>query len=96
MIKTHDKAGLQLHISYTEDCAENAGGFYCETYLDENGDRKIDDFCVHPEDCDCSNHKAVENVIRHHYDDIEFKDLTRDFDNAPINPRELKYKNLKS
>ena len=68
MIETKDKAGQTIYITYINDCAENEGGFYCETYSDDNCDNKIDDFCVHPDDCDCRNYDEVEDYIRHYYD----------------------------
>ena len=49
MIETTDKAGQKVYVTYVNDCEDNAGGFYCETYSDENCDHKIDDFCVHLE-----------------------------------------------
>ena len=93
MIKTHDKTGLVLYITWIPDCGENKGGLYCETYLDECCDQKIDDFCIHPEDCDCNDDQAVENYVRHFYDDETFN-LTQDFDGAPIDPENVKYEKV--
>ena len=54
----------KVWVSCTEDCDENKGGYFCEVYDDENMDNRIDYFCVHPEDCDCSNYESVEKFIR--------------------------------
>jgi hypothetical protein len=78
MIETKDKLGQAIYISYVDDCEENEGGFYCETYSDEWGDNKIDDFCIHTDDCDCQNYDEVEEFIRHYYDDEEL-DLNWNF-----------------
>ena len=83
MIETRDKAGHRIYISYTEDCEYNEGGFYCEVYADEDGDNKIDDFCVHTDDCNCEDYDAVEEYIAHYYDD-EVLDMDFDFDGFPI------------
>lgn len=36
-------------ITYTEDCDENEGGYYCQVYADEEQANQIDDFCITPE-----------------------------------------------
>ena len=68
MIETKDMAGQTIYITYIDDCEPNEGGYYCETYADEDLDQKIDDFCIHPEDCDCDDDEAVEYYVRHYYD----------------------------
>ena len=79
MVEATDKAGQKVYITYVSDCEYNAGGFYCETYSDPDYDHKIDDFCVHADDCDCNNLSAVEEYIRHYYDNEEL-DLNFNFD----------------
>ena len=51
-------------ISRTEDCDENKGGYFCQVYLDKDMEHEIDFFCIHPEDCDCTNEDDVEDFIR--------------------------------
>lgn len=50
-------------VSITTDCGENAGGYYCQVYKDEDMSYQIDDFCIHTYDCDCTNDNDVENFI---------------------------------
>lgn len=50
-------------ISCIEDCDENEGGYFCQVYTDESLDHEIDYFCIHPEDCDCTNEKEVDKFI---------------------------------
>ena len=50
MLEVFDKIGQKVYVSYVPDCGYNVGGLYCEVYFDKNGDHKIDDFCVHPDD----------------------------------------------
>jgi hypothetical protein len=85
MITTKDKAGQTVYITYTNDCGENEGGFYCETYSDENCDHKIDDFCIYPEDIPGVDQmsydercNAIDDYCRHYYDD-EVLDLNWEF-----------------
>ena len=85
MIQIKDKKGQTAYVSYVQDCGDNRDGFYCETYSDENGDNKIDDFVVRPTDIydftGLSYPRVIqelEKIIVHHYDD-EVLDLTRDF-----------------
>lgn len=82
MIVTTDKAGQTVFITCVHDCDENAGGFYCETYSDENCEHKIDDFCVHPGDFKpyfgSDFYDRLEDYIFHYYDN-EVLDLDYDF-----------------
>ena len=50
--------GTKVYLAFHEDVAPNLGGYWVEIYLDPNGDRH-DDFCIHPEDCDCSDFVKV-------------------------------------
>lgn len=73
-----DKKGQWVYVSYVPDCEPNEGGIYCETYVNELMDKKIDDFCIHRDDCDCSSVCAVEQHIADYYKDIEL-DLNYNF-----------------
>lgn len=72
MIEVKDRSGQRAWVSYIHDCGENAGGFYCETYADPDGNRKVDDFCIHPGDFQPYGGKdfydRLEEHIRHVYD----------------------------
>lgn len=87
MITTKDKSGQTVYITYINDCGDNAGGFYCETYSDEDCGHKIDDFCIHPEDIPGlenmgwrEQEAAIEGYIRNFYRD-EVLDLDYNFHN---------------
>ena len=77
MVVTTDKAGQTVYVTYIPDCEDNAGGFYCETYADENFDRKIDDFCFHPEDANMTE-EGIKDFIRDYYKEITL-DLNYEF-----------------
>ena len=70
MIEARTAKGTMVWVSYIPDCGSNVGGFYVEIYLDEYGDR-YDDFCIHPEDCDCADWDAVERFAREYVSRIE-------------------------
>jgi len=53
----------KVWVSTTPDCGENQGGYYCMVYSDEDMTNQIDDFCTHPEDCDCTNLDEIEKFI---------------------------------
>ena len=53
----------RVWISMTPDCDVNAGGYYCQVYTDEAMEHQIDDFCIHPEDCDCSNQEDLAKFV---------------------------------
>lgn len=80
MVEAKDKAGQIVYVSYIPDCEPNDGGLYCETYSDQWCDNKIDDFCIHPEDCNCGSTLEVKKYIQDYYRD-EVLDLNYDFDN---------------
>lgn len=56
-------------MSYIPDCEDNTGGWFVEIYLSPYGDR-YDYFCVHPEDCDCDDDKAVEKFMKNYVSQI--------------------------
>lgn len=53
----------KVYISTTPDYGENLGGYYCQVYKDEDMDYQVDDFCIHTDDCDCTDSKEVEKFI---------------------------------
>ena len=89
MIETKDKAGHTLYVTTTPDCEDNEGGYYCEVYADEDFITKLDDFCVHPEDCDCDNDDEVEKYIMSYISQEDYSDVTRTFDNSPFSWDEI-------
>lgn len=36
-----------LYVVFCPDVGENTGGAYCEVYIDQSLDNKIDDFVIH-------------------------------------------------
>ena len=58
-------------ITFTKDVEPNEGGYYCEVYLGDTPDNKIDDFCIHPTDCDCTNMEEVESYARKFMNSVE-------------------------
>ena len=66
-----------------EDCNENNGGLWCMVYKGlgigynpynygemEYEEDYSDDFCIHPDDCDCKDDEAVEAFINKHFETI--------------------------
>ena len=69
-MEARTKKGTKVWLSFVPDCEYNKGGWYVEIYLNEYGDR-YDDFCIHPEDCDCRNCSAVERFATEYVSSIE-------------------------
>jgi hypothetical protein len=63
MTKAKTKNGRTVWLSFVPDCEYNTGGWYVEVYLNQYGDR-YDDFCVHLDDCDCTDMNAVEQYAK--------------------------------
>lgn len=84
MIECTSKNGVKVYVTRTYDVEPNIGGFYCEVYLDENCDHKVDDFCI---SADVVNLDLDELYIeRHIRDTVITVDKTQD---ARINYRQL-------
>lgn len=71
-MKAKDKNGNTVYVSYLDDCDENEGGYYCQVYTDKWYDHEIDDFCVHPYDCDCEDLDEVEKYIAKFISDCDY------------------------
>ena len=70
MLKAQTKKGTEVWLAFIPDCGTNVGGWYVQIYLTETGD-PYDDFCIHPEDCNCGNYNAVAEVARKYVSNIE-------------------------
>lgn len=64
------KKGTKVALAFVDDVEPNEGGFYVEVY---DGDMMnyIDNFCVHPYDCDCTDINKVEDFARDLVAEIE-------------------------
>ena len=60
-----------FYITYTKDCCENKGGYFCQIYLDSNLDYEVDNFCIHAEEL---HHNKIEDMIISYMEQYE-KDL---------------------
>ena len=63
MTKAKTKNGRTVWLAFVPDCEYNTGGWYVEVYLNQYGDR-YDEFCVHLEECDCTEMNAVEQYAK--------------------------------
>ena len=72
MVEAFDRLGQVVYVSYVDDCCENKGGYWCQVYCNDFLDYEIDDFCIHPEDCDCSDGNAVAERIRQYVSEQEY------------------------
>ncbi len=70
MMPAKTKKGTIVYLSFIPDCGSNVGGWYVEIYLDQDGDR-YDDFCIHPDDCNCSNYNAVAEFAKKYVSSIK-------------------------
>lgn len=76
----------KVWITYIKDCGENEGGYFCEVYADEDYNERIDYFCIHPEDCDCTNEDEVENFIEEYSQMYQYSGMAnmKDLSNEEI------------
>lgn len=73
-----DATGNSIYVSTTPDCGTNKGGFFCQVYADESLNYEIDDFGVHPTDCDCTNENEVEEFIENYVGRLDYTDNLTD------------------
>lgn len=74
-----DKKGQRVYVTYISDVEPNKGGYYCETYTNDDFGQKIDDFCIHLDDLPSGfeqmhyneQEKAIKNYIKDYYKDTE-------------------------
>lgn len=69
MITAKTKNGTLCVVSFVADVEPNVGGWYCQVERKEN-DYQLDDFCIHPNDCDCTNMQEVETFAREYVENI--------------------------
>lgn len=70
MIQATTKKGLDVWVAFNPDCEYNTGGFYCEIWENQDMDCLLDDFCIHPGDCDCQDEAAVERYAKDYVSQI--------------------------
>jgi len=74
-----DKKGQRVYVTHIDDVEPNKGGYYCETYTNDDCGHKIDDFCIHIEDLPKGfeqmdyngKERAVKHYIKKYYKDTE-------------------------
>lgn len=66
----HTKDDFVVTINIVDDVEPNEDGFYVEVEIKE---QKVTDFCIHPEDCDCSDPIAVMEYARDYVQNLELK-----------------------
>ena len=59
-MKAKTKKGTPVWFSLIDDCEPNKGGYYCEIYLSEEQDERIDDFVIHAEELLSSSFPDIE------------------------------------
>ena len=64
MLEALTKNGRKVYLCFNEDCEDNEGGYWVEVYTDKDLNNRIDDFCIHPDDCNCSDMFEVEECAK--------------------------------
>lgn len=59
--------GTTIYLAFNKDCGYNKGGYYVEIFLGDNCYFDCYDyFCIHTDDCDCSNMEEVEKFAENY------------------------------
>lgn len=59
----HTGNGTKVDVSFVKDVEPNEGGYYCEIARHDTLE-PFDNFCIHPEDCNCTDFYEVEALAR--------------------------------
>lgn len=70
MVQVRTKNGVKLHISLTDECGEDTGGYFCQVYLDEDFNNEYDTFAINKFD-----NRTIEECC---------EDYAKEFDDMPI------------
>lgn len=57
-----------FYITYTKDCCENKGGYFCQVYTDSMLDNEIDNFCIHENELVNNSIKDIIKLYINQYD----------------------------
>ena len=73
MVSTHDKNGKPIYISFTDDCGENEGGYYCEMY-EGDCEGEVDFFVVHKKWIENAKNplKTAEKIVIEYVNEQEY------------------------
>lgn len=76
MLEAISKDGHKVYLAFVPDCEENEGGYFVEVY--ENEDictcDYFDYFCIHTDDCDCTNYDEVEKYAVKYVADEDYSE----------------------
>ena len=61
--------GTKVDVSFEADVEPNEGGYYC-VISEHNTLYPFDDFCIHPDDCDCTNYDEVSKFAKKYVSEI--------------------------
>lgn len=76
MLEAISKDGHKVYLDYIEDCEDNEGGFFVMVYAYEDSLScdYFDYFCIHTDDCDCTNYDEVEKYAVKYVADEDYSD----------------------
>lgn len=65
-----------FYVTYTADCEDNLGGYFCQVYKDSNLDYEIDNFCIHKEELLENNvQEIITDYINQNENDLHYLQL---------------------
>jgi hypothetical protein len=68
MEKVTTKHGNTYYVTFTDDCDNNVGGYYCQVYLDENLEEEIGFFVLHKRHID---EYGIDNLVQDYVEDFD-------------------------
>ena len=77
MQKVTTKNGNTYYVTFTDDCYDNVGGYYCQVYKDEDLEEKIGFFILHKRHID---EYGIDELVKDYVEDFDVEIDVEDCD----------------
>lgn len=71
MQKVITKSGHIYYVTFTDDCEDNVGGYFCQVYEDEDLGEEIDFFVLHKEQIEHTDEYEIENLVQDYVEQLD-------------------------
>lgn len=75
MRKVTTKNGNTYYVTFTDDCDDNVGGYFCQVYKDEDLEEEIGFFVLHKRHID---EYGIDNLVQDYVEDCDIEVFDED------------------
>lgn len=69
MQKVTTKNGNTYYVTFTDDCEDNVGGYFCQVYKDEDLEEEIGFFVLHKRHID---EYGIDELVQDYVEDFDY------------------------